>query len=354
LLYTNAANLFNPRLSLFLDAQVGQYVYIFVQSRADRGFDPGDGYRQFRIDEYALRLSPDDGGYFNVQIGKFATVVGSWVDRHGSWDNPFITAPLAYENLTGLWDVEVPESVDTLLRWAHLRPSYYLEGDKEDKNRRLPIIWGPSYASGLAVSGRIGLFQYAAEIKNAALASRPDSWKVTSVQWQNPTFSGRIGYCPSEAWDLGLSASSGTYLRSAATATLAPGHKLGDYRENVLGQDVSFAWHHFQLWTEIYAARFQIPGVGNADTVSYYAEAKYKFTPQFFGAVRWNQQIFGTLRDSTGLNSPWGRDTWRIDFAPAYRFTPHTQLKFQYSLQRTGGPATVWNNIFAIQSTVRF
>jgi len=33
---------------------------------------------------------------------------------------------------------------------------------------------------------------------------------------------------------------------------------------------------------------------------------------------------------------------------------PHTQLKFQYSLQRTAGPAPAWNNIFALQSTVRF
>jgi hypothetical protein len=122
----------------------------------------------------------------------------------------------------------------------------------------------------------------------------------------------------------------------------------------VLGQDVSFAWHHFQLWTEIYAARFKIPRVGDADTVSYYAEAKYKFTAQFFGAVRWNQQVYGTLIDSTGLHTPWGRNIWRIDFAPAYRFTPHMQLKFQYSLQRTGGTTTDWNNIFSLQATVRF
>ena len=34
-----------------------------------------------------------------------------------------------------------------------------------------------------------------------------------------------------------------------------------------------------------------------------------------------------------GDSARWGRDIWRIDSAVAYRFTPHTQLKLQYSLQ---------------------
>src|SRR5438270_2962411 len=49
-------NLFNPRLTLFLDAQVGSQIYFFVQSRIDRGFDPSDRGAQIRFDEYALRI----------------------------------------------------------------------------------------------------------------------------------------------------------------------------------------------------------------------------------------------------------------------------------------------------------
>jgi hypothetical protein len=354
LLYTNSENLFSPRLSLFLDAQLGQYIYVFAQSRADRGFDPGDEHWRMGLDELAVRLSAGDSGYFNLQIGKFATIVGNWSLRHGSWDNPFVTAPLVYQDLTGVWDAAAPSSTNTLLRWAHLRPSGFSESDKEDKDHRLPIIWGPNYTSGLAVSGQIERFQYAVELKNTALASRPDNWSAVNVQWQNPTLSGRLGYRPNEAWGLGISASSGSFLRPSASATLPLGEKLNDYREIVIGQDLSYAWHHLQVWTEIFEARFAIPLVGNADVVSYYAEVKYKFTAQFFGAVRWNQQLYGTLRDDMGQRSPWGRDTWRIDIAPAYRFSPHTQLKFQYSLQRTGGPAMEWNNIYAIQATVRF
>ena len=86
----------------------------------------------------------------SIQIGKFGTVVGNWVPRHYSWDNPFITAPLPYENLTGIWDSAAPDEVDTLFYWGHVGD--YATSDYSDKYLRSPIIWGPSYATGAALS----------------------------------------------------------------------------------------------------------------------------------------------------------------------------------------------------------
>ncbi len=132
-------------------------------------------------------------------------------------------------------------------------------------------------------------------MKNASLSSRPESWNVTENGFEHPTFSGRLGFRPNEAWNLGFSASEGPYFRREAEPTLPPGRDIGDYREFVLGQDAGFAWRHLQVWVEFYEARFEVPRVGNADTFAYYVEAKYKFTPQFFGAIRWNQQLFGAV-----------------------------------------------------------
>src|SRR4051812_24202526 len=39
LIRTTSDALFNPRLTMFVDAQVGAPVYIFTQARVDRGFD---------------------------------------------------------------------------------------------------------------------------------------------------------------------------------------------------------------------------------------------------------------------------------------------------------------------------
>lgn len=352
----NAAgrDLFNPRLVLFLDAQFKSHLYAFAQARVDRGFDPGDGGARVRLDEYALRFTPGDTARFNLQIGKFATAVGNWVPRHGSWDDPFVTAPLPYENLTGIWDIETVPSDLVLLQWSHVRPGLPARITAVEKGRRVPIIWGPDYASGASISGALDKIRYALEVKNASLSSRPEDWNAVLVGLRHPTFSGRLGYGPDEMWNFGLSASVGPYLRPLAAPELAAGRPFDAYRETVLGQDISFAWHHLQMWTEFYGARFAIPEVGNVDTFAWYTEAKYKFTPQFFGAVRWNQQLFSAVADGTGGRAPWGRELWRIDLAPGYRFTPHTQFKLQYSLQHDEAGPREFAHTLATQFTLRF
>ncbi|HYV28844.1 MAG TPA: hypothetical protein VFA77_15010, partial [Candidatus Eisenbacteria bacterium] len=91
---------FNPRLSLFLDSHAGTHFYSLVQVRFDRGFDPHVKDHSARFDEYLLRYTPFNQPVLNVQVGKFATVFGQWVNRHDSWESPLITPPLAYENVT--------------------------------------------------------------------------------------------------------------------------------------------------------------------------------------------------------------------------------------------------------------
>jgi hypothetical protein len=337
-------NLFNPRLTLFLDAQLGSKIYVFGQARLDRGFDPTDHGADVRLDEYAVRVTPWDDGRFTFQAGQFATVVGNWIPRHLSWDNPFINAPLVYENVTAIQDNYAPSSPTSFI----YNPYFY------QKYTFNPVIWGPSYASGFSVSGRLGRFDYAAEMKNASLSSRPESWYITENGFENPTFSSRLGFRPNEAWTFGFSGSEGPYFRREAEPTLPPGRDTDDYREYVLGQDISFAWHHLQLWAEFYEARFEVPRVGNADTFAYYVEAKYKITPQFFGAIRWNQQLFGMIDNGLGRQEHWSPDLGRIDIAATYRLTTHTQLKVQYSFQHETTAPEHDNHLLATQFTVRF
>jgi hypothetical protein len=342
LIRTTSDGLFNPRLSLFVDAQLGPAVYVFTQTRIDRGFDPSDQGAQIRLDEYAVRVTPWEDGRFNLQAGQFSTVIGNWVPRHLSWDNPFINAPLPYENVTAIEDASAPYT--TLLS----------VGSPEEKYEHNPVIWGPSYATGISVAGRIGKFDYAAEIKNASLSSRPEAWPITRRDFDHPTVSGRVGFRPNEMWTFGFSASDGPYFRSEAMPTLPFGTDIGDYHERVFGQDIGFAWHHWQIWAEFFEARFEIPGFSDGDTFAYYLEAKYKFTPQFFAAIRWNQQFFGDVTNSYGDTAPWGRDLWRADLAAGYRFTAHTQLKIQYSFQRDNYGLRDVAHMVAAQFTVRF
>jgi len=359
LLFTDNNFLFTPRLRLFFDAQLGSHFYAFAQARFDDGFDPGYSDVEVRMDEYLLSYKPWATGPVRLQIGKFATVAGNWVQRHDSWANPFITAPLPYENLTGISDRVANNSISMLLGLSNRTGSAIKSRSKSSgkstiKHKGIPIIWGPSYASGAALFLQLGKFDLAAEVKNTSLSSRPNTWDATQTGFEYPTFTARFAFRPDPAWHFGASASSGTYLTPEAAPSLQPGRDLGDYRQIVIAQDLSFAWHHWQVWAEFFETRFEVPGVGNMDTVAYYIEAKYKFTPQLFGALRWNQQLYSTVRDASGASQPWGNELWRIDAALTYRFTPRIQTKLQYSFIDEDSAERAQAHLSAMQFTVRF
>jgi hypothetical protein len=348
----------NPRLTLFLDAQAGARAYLFAQVRGDRGFDAYavEKKTEVRVDEYAVRyeLSEPGTGRLFLQAGKFATVVGSWTKRHAAWENPFITAPMPYDNLTAVWDVAPVPSVNVLLSWAHVQPVGSATAVLADKNLRLPVVWGPAYGQGVALAGRWGRLDYAGEIKGTGLSARPERWDQAVGRIERPTISARVGWRPDPAWNLGFSASSGEYLDRSSHPRIPSGYNRHDYRETVFAHDLSFAWRHFQLWAELYAARFEAPGVGNLDTLAGYVETKYRFTPVFSLALRWNQQFFGHVTTADGQTSRWGRQTWRIDVAPAWRITPQTQLKLQYSLRHEQPARERFTEALSVQLSMRF
>jgi hypothetical protein len=171
-------NLFNPRLTLFLDAQAGSQVYFFAQARLDRGFDPSDHGADVRLDEYALRITPWQDGRFTLQVGKFATVVGNWVPRHLPWDNPFISAPLVYENVTAIQDKYAPVFTSVFHLCTLLPGKVRIQSsDLGTGLRQRDFCFRP-----------IGSFDYAVEMKNASLSSRPESWYITENGFRKSDF----------------------------------------------------------------------------------------------------------------------------------------------------------------------
>jgi len=97
-----------------------------------------------------------------------------------------------------------------------------------------------------------------------------------------------------------------------------------------------------------------VPNVGDADTLAYYLETKYKITSQLFAAVRWNQQFFADINNGAGGKTPWDRDVWRVDAALGYRFTRHLQAKIQYSFSDQQGTLQQGQQLAAAQITLKF
>jgi hypothetical protein len=346
LLFAGDDSFANPRLSLFLDTQVGKYVYSFVQARVDRGFDPlaSDGV-DARADEYLLRVMPLADRRLNVQVGKFATVAGGWVPRHHSWENPFVTAPMPYERVTTVSDTRAPGDPEEFLARKDVA---------DNKREWVPVLWGPSYTSGAASFGRLGDFEYAGEFKNASLSSRPAVWDGTERGWDAPTVTGRLAWHPSAPWTVGVTGSRGPYLRSRAAPTLPAGRHPRDYHQSLIGADASFSMRHLQLWAEFFATRFEVPRVGQADSAAWYLEARYKLTPSLFAAARWNQQVFGDVANGLGGEEAWDNDMWRVDMALTWRMARHLQAKLEYDIGRQRGDLQQGEQLLAMQLTLKF
>lgn len=340
LIYGEGGALFNPRLTAFIDVWLGKRFYGFAQVRADRGFDPRARSRDLRMDEYFLRYRPFADERLNLQAGKSATLVGNWVARHYSWENPFVTAPLPYENIAIIWDRWQPSDPETFLG--------YLE-QPDRKQDMLPMIWGPAYTAGVSAFGTAERWDYGIEFKNAGLSSRPSDWDPQDVHWRRPTVSGRIGYRPNPAWNLGVSLSRGHYMIADPDRTLLPGAKLGDFHQTAFGSDLSYAHGHLQVWAEIFLSRFDVQQVGRVSTSSYYVETKYKLTPQIFTAFRWGQQFFGDV-----MGRPWDGSASRGEVALGYRFSQRVQGKLQYGITSEDRPVSQGKHFTALQLTMRF
>ena len=322
MVFTNGHTLFGPRLALFADSQLGEKLSGFVQVRADRGFDPTNENMRVRLDEYALRIAPWKDGRLNFQVGQFATVVGNWVQRHDARDNPFVTAPLPYEHMTNIYDGKAPHS-----------PLDFTNFEIEEKYEYNPIVWGPAYATGAAVSGRVGRFTYAFDVKNAGPGSRPPAWAISHTAFGRPAYSARLGFKPDLRWNFGVSASDSAVYEHNAWPSFPEGRSRHDYDNRILAADAGYAWGRLQAWAEIFHSRYEVPRVGAVHTVAGYVETKYKFTPQLYGAFRWNRQVFSKIDVGAGRFVPWTNAIWRIDAAAGYRFTAHLDFKAQISMQ---------------------
>lgn len=344
LLDTDDSAFLQPRLAAFVDLQFGDSVLIHTQARIDRGFDPGFAPNgQVRLDEYYLKWKVAGQDAMQVQIGKFATVVGAWPRRNLSWDNPLITAPGPYETMLAVADDGSPSSLASFLN---------RRGTPANKSTWLPVVWGPAYITGVALSGQLGAFDYALEAKTAAPSSRPSQWDAFDSGFHSVHYAGRLGWKPSPEWTVGASLAHGPYLQPEVQAQLPRGVHWRDFEQTTIGLDAGYQRGHWQFWAELMTASFDVPSVGRVQALTGYVESRYKIAPQTWLSARWNQNRFG---DAPATDTAWDSDGWRLDLGIGHRFSRHIQAKLQYSLAgRRDADHPEGQHLVGAQFTVRF
>lgn len=323
-----------PRLTLSLNYDNNQKLSAFALVRADRGFDPGresDG--DVRADAYWARIAPW-GPAFQLQVGKSATVFGNWASRHDAALNPFINAPLPYDNVANFSSVGIPADSAAFLKRRDA---------PDNRDTWSPIIWGPAYGHAVAALGTVGAFDYALDVRDTALSARPEMWEEP-FNSSAPVFTTRLGWRPDEAWRLGVSASTGPYLEEDAKSSLPTGTARDDFDQTTWGADAEFSFRRLQIWAEVIGARIEAPGVGDLDTLAWYVEAKQKFGTRAFAGLRFGQQTFDEL-DGTD----WARDLWRIEASLGYRFHKQIIGKIQAGHTEESGDSPNNDDLIALQ-----
>ena len=344
LLFTNSDFFAAPRLSAFLDVQLGERVSLHAQMRADRGFDPGlESGGQVRMDEYFVDYHAMNTPRLDLRAGKFATVFGSWADRSLAWDNPMITAPNAYDTLVPITASAAPSSAAAFAARRNV---------PANKSTWVPVIWGASYATGAAVLGQIDAVDYALEVKNVAPSANPDTWDGFDYGFPTrPTATARLGYRPAPEWTLGTSLSRGPYLREVAQSTLPAGTDLNDFDQTIWGVDAAFAHGSWQVWSELIHSTFDVPRVGNVAVLVGYVETKYKITAQTWAALRLNHSWYG---DNPALSTSWDRNATGVDAGLGYRINMRIEAKLQYSYNHQQSPDNEGHHLVAAQMVMKF
>ena len=333
-----------PRIALMVDAGWGPRLSGHVLLQMDRGFDPGrhaDG--EARFDEYYLQAELLEAARLQVRIGKFLTAFGGWVSRHQSIDNPLISAPVAYGDMTTITDNAVPMNVDVLVNRRNLA---------EQKRTWLPVVWGPSYTSGLSLAAGRGDVDVVVEVKNSALSSRPETWDlVTDGFPTDPTITARMAWHPAPEWTTGLSFSRGPYLRKSARDSLPAGTGIDDVHQVTTAFDLAFERRRLQIWLELMTTRFDVPRIGDAELIAGFIETRYKIAPRWWLAARWNRTVFDHV---TGSERSWDRHHTRIDAGIGFRPDANLTVKLEYNRGEASGGNVNGRHQVALQAVLTF
>jgi len=213
--------------------------------------------------------------------------------------------------------------------------------------------------------GTLQQLDWAFEMKNASLSSRPQEWDLWNRGFNYPTFTGRAGFRPDAAWNIGVSGSSGSYISQAAydrfSTTSKAGSSIGESRQNVVGTDISYAHGPLEFWSEFAWSQYEVPNatgngkaVGNIGAYSYFIESKWKFIPQFWLSGRWNQQLYSNVTPAGGSETPWYNNLWRADACLGFKINRFTQFKVQYSYTEEAGTIDPGQNLFAVELVIQF
>jgi len=316
---TRGDNPFDPyRLRLFTDAQMEDHVQVLGQFV----YDDASG---IYVDGAYIIYTPWLDRDLRFSAGKLPWIVGTWAPRTYSNKNPLVSAPLMYQYHSTLLWYAVPPNADALHATAgtgQLGPDYF----GFSFGPGMPVIDDSYWDVGINISGSQRPFEYA-----IGLSAGTPSWGSTQKD-DNTGHSvlGRIGFAPSPALRLGVSASYGPYLHDSLDPDMPPGKTVNDYAQRLFMADLEVQMAHVELRAEAMRNTWMTPTVGDLDVEGGYAELKYSMSSGAYVAGRYDVERFGEIANSSGVDHTWDWNVTRVEGAVGYRIARDATAKLVY------------------------
>ncbi|MEO1022564.1 MAG: hypothetical protein AAFW89_08470 [Bacteroidota bacterium] len=272
----------------------------------------------------------------SVTAGQFITPVGFYSDRNLLIDRTFLDLPLMYSYFVNISDQR------------GFWPTAGNQGAYTTNDVGLTSIYFGSYTTGAMIDWEIEEDKIRLEAALTAVAPASDR-EYTNLA--NAAFQSHITYIPSIEWQLGLSASYGSFFQQTPiNATFRDVNALEQYRQLLAGIDVRYAIGYWEIVAEGLFSHWNVPGfVGGSFQVEGDRLVEYqlsnigtnidiRFEPPFltgsFIAARYDRLTFLDADDP--LNSgtlEWDEDVERISGAFGYKLGRNTEFKLSFSDQ---------------------
>lgn len=268
--YLFAAAELHPRLQLLFMGEI-------------EGGDATDQADQLEIDYQELLVRYIPSRLAVIDVGRFPSPVGAFVNRRLSTTNPLIGAPDGYALI---------------------------------------------YPWGVEVSGTVSHFDYRAAAMSLPV-THEDYLPDPSPAFR-PAFGG--GYTPIPELRLGASFTWGPYLNSDLGAAIPAGADWKSYSERIVAFDGRFSRGYFELRGELAFSRYEVPNQTAAvDGITYYLEAKQTWSPRIFTALRVERNDYPFIQPVGGPT--WVArpvDVYNGEVGIGYRASPGTIIKGSY------------------------
>jgi hypothetical protein len=296
---------------------------------------------QPRVYALYLRFRPWAERSFDLQAGRVPPVFGSFARRPYGSGNLLVGLPLGYQYLTTLRSDAVPFSADDLLavRGSGWLVSYPRQVGPPEPAAGLPLVQGLLWDTGIEARFGSAPLQLAVAVTQGTLC--------------NPLFgddnggkqvSARLGWQPSAALVIGLSAARGQHLAEELTSALRPSQADRSFAQRALGLDVEYSQGHWLARAEAIWSEWDLPALGAPriaeplGALALSAEGQLKLAAGFYVAARLDHLSFEDLSGSYA-RLPWDLPVARVEGVLAY--SPRRGLTFKGGYQhnwRDGGP----------------